>query len=221
MLNLLDGYMQNSLPEEGGFSTNPNLRLKVGDDGHFLPFYGNTVVFLLDDGTRERLRQLQNALYDAVGEILAVRLYCGTFHMTLHDLANGPEWTGRLQNRMLEIKKDVKGLLIQWQGQPPLRMKATWLFNMVNTSVVLGLAPADAVSWQRLDELYLALEKVVPLGYGLTPHITVAYFRPGVMASQQLSQLRKAFRPVDWEVRLEMDKLVYQKFTDMNHYSDG
>ena len=61
----------------------------------------------------------------------------------------------------------------------------------------------------------------MPLGYGLTPHITVAYFRPGVMASQQLSQLRKAFRPVDWEVRLEMDKLVYQKFTDMNHYSDG
>ena len=54
MLNLLDGYIQNSLPEQGDFYTNPNLCKKVDDFGHFLPFYGNTVVFLLDDGTRNR-----------------------------------------------------------------------------------------------------------------------------------------------------------------------
>ena len=40
MLNLLDGYMQNSLPEEGGFSTNPNLRLRSAMTGISSRFTG-------------------------------------------------------------------------------------------------------------------------------------------------------------------------------------
>ena len=100
-------------------------------------------------------------------------------------------------------------------------MKTTWLFNMVNTSIVLGLAPADGESWQRLDELYLALEEAVPLGYGMTPHITIAYFRPGILHPQQLLQLKKALKPVEWDVTLEMEKLVYQEFTGMNQYWNG
>ena len=221
MLNLLDGYIQNSLPEQGDFSTNPNLCKKVDNSGHFLPFYGNTVVFLLDDGTRNRLQHLQEELYHAAGEMLADKLDVGTFHMTLHDLVNAPELTGELQNQMLETEKYAKELLIQWQGLPPLRMKTTWLFNMVNTSIVLGLAPADGESWQRLDELYLALEEAVPLGYGMMPHITIAYFRPGILHSQQLLPLKKALKPVEWDVTLEMEKLVYQEFTGMNQYWNG
>ena len=220
MLNLLDGYIQNSLPEQGDFSTNPNLCKKVDNSGHFLPFYGNTVVFLLDDGTRNRLWQLQNALYDSAGEVLSDKLDAAAFHMTLHDLENGPVLTSALQNRMLAARQFCKPLL-GWQGLPPLRMKTTWLFNMVNTSIVLGLAPADGESWQRLDELYLALEEAVPLGYGMTPHITIAYFRPGILHPQQLLQLKKALKPVEWDVTLEMEKLVYQEFTGMNHYWNG
>lgn len=221
MLNLLDGYIQNSLPEQGDFSTNPNLCKKVDNSGHFLPFYGNTVVFLLDDGTRNRLRQLQNALYDSAGEVLSDKLDAAAFHMTLHDLENGPFLTSALQNRMLAARQFCKPLLDRWQGLPPLRMKTTWLFNMVNTSIVLGLAPADGESWQRLDELYLALEEAVPLGYGMTPHITIAYFRPGILHPQQLLQLKKALKPVEWDVTLEMEKLVYQEFTGMNQYWNG
>ena len=87
--------------------------------------------------------------------------------------------------------------------------------------IVLGLAPADGESWQRLDELYLALEEAVPLGYGMTPHITIAYFRPGILHPQQLLQLKKALKPVEWDDTLEMEKLVYQEFTGMNHYWNG
>lgn len=218
MLNLLDGYIQNSLPEWGNFSTNPNLCQKIDSDGHFLPFYGNTLVFLLDDKTRNKLRALQNELYAAAGGILSDRLDAGTFHMTLHDLANAPEPTDALQSRMLETEENAKALVMQWWGNPSLRMKTTWLFNMVNTSVVLGLSPADEESWQRLDAMYKELEKVVPLGYGLTPHITMAYFRPGVYLFEQYLSLRKALKPVEWDVELKMDQLAYQEFTDMNHY---
>lgn len=53
-------------------------------------------------------------------------------------------------------------------------MMTTWVFNMVNTSSVLGLKPADEESLRRLDEIYTTQEDVVRLGYALTPHVTKA-----------------------------------------------
>ena len=56
MINTLDDYICNSMPWWGDFTTNPNLRKKVDEEGNLLPFLGNTVVFLLDDDTKEKLR---------------------------------------------------------------------------------------------------------------------------------------------------------------------
>ena len=97
-------------------------------------------------------------------------------------------------------------------------MKATWLFNMVNTSIVLGLAPADEDSRNRLSDMYARLEDVVRLGYALTPHITMAYFRPGTYSAEQAERLSAALRKVELEVELSMDNLTLQSFTDMNNY---
>ena len=93
MINTLDDYICRSLPQWGDITTNPNLRTKVDEAGNLLPFLGNTVVFLLDDDTKEKLRQLQESLYQAAPDMLAQPLQMSTFHMTLHDLANGtPDW---------------------------------------------------------------------------------------------------------------------------------
>ena len=221
MLNLLEDYISHSLPEQGEFETNPNLLKKVNHDGKFLPFYGNTVVFLLEDRTKEMLSELQSQLYKAAGEMLSQPLQPDTFHMTLHDLVNGTEPTADLCREMEETKKQTESFLALWRAQPPLRMKATWLFNLVNTSTVLGLAPADEETAFRLDALYTAMESIVPLGYGLTPHITMAYFRPGRYFPEQLQSLRNALRPIDLQLELRMDQLAYQIFTDMNHYRSG
>ena len=105
-----------------------------------------------------------------------------------------------------------------FREEAPIRMRATWMFNMVNTSIVLGLAPADEDSWCRLDEMYTALESVVPLGYGLTPHITMGYFKPGTYTPYDGDCLRKALRSVELDVELKFENLVYQEFLDMNHY---
>ena len=88
MLNLLYGYIENSLPE-GKLTTSPGLRAKVDDAGAFLPFEGNTVVFLLSDEEKAALSVLQDSLYATASHLLAQRLSPDTFHMTLHDLANG------------------------------------------------------------------------------------------------------------------------------------
>lgn len=221
MLNLLEDYISHSLPEQSEFETNPNLLKKVNHDGKFLPFYGNTVVFLLEDRTKEILSTLQSQLYKAAGKMLSQPLHPDTFHMTLHDLVNSTEPTADLCQEMAETKKQTESFLALWQAQPPLRMNATWLFNMVNTSTVLGLAPADEETAFRLDALYTAMESIVPLGYGLTPHITMAYFRPGRYSPEQLQSLRNALRPIDLELKLRMNQLTYQIFTDMNHYRSG
>ena len=218
MINTLDDYISHSLPQWGDFTTNPNLCKKVDDEGNLLPFVGNTVVFLLDDDTKEKLRQLQEDLYRAAPDMLAKPLQISTFHMTLHDLANGTPDQQGLGEYMNYTREQVSQILPNWNANAPLRMKTTWLFNMVNTSIVLGLKPADEESWCRLDEMYTTLEDVVRLGYALTPHITMAYFLPGTYTPEQVQRLSAALRNVDLEITLDMRNLVFQEFSDMNHY---
>ena len=218
MINTLDDYICHSLPLWGDFTTNPNLRKKVDEGGNLLPFVGNTVVFLLDEDAKEKLRQLQEELYQAAPDMLAQPLQMSTFHMTLHDLANGSPGQPGLQDYMRYTQERVSQILPAWKDALPLRMKTTWLFNMVNTSIVLGLKPADEDSWRRLDEMYTALEDVVRLGYALTPHITMAYFLPGTYRPEQVQRLSAALRSVAMEVTLDLKNLAFQEFSDMNHY---
>jgi len=218
MINILEDYISNSIPEWGEFSTNLNLTKKVNCTGTFLPYFGNTVVFDLSDETKLALQVLQEELYQSAGWMLSQKVDPSTFHMTLHDLMNGPELTEDLKIRMKEAEAKAKPVLEPWMRQQPIRMKSSWLFNMVNTSIVLGLIPADEDSWRRLDEMYMALEPVATLGYALTPHITIAYFKPGSYSQYDLNCLRKALHPIDLDVELKLKNLVYQEFMDMNHY---
>ena len=71
MIDLLEHYIHDSLPQWGDFSTNPNLTKKVDANGNLLPFLGNTVVFLLDEKTKDALAKLQDQLYYWGGELLA------------------------------------------------------------------------------------------------------------------------------------------------------
>lgn len=219
MINILEDYIYRSLPEWETFSTNPNLEKKVDITGAFQPFYGNTVVFDLSEKTKQVLQNLQEELYQSAGWMISQKLDSATFHMTLHDLVNGPELTDNLKLRMQEAEIKAKAILESWKELPPLHMKATWVFNMVNTSIVLGLVPADEETWRRLDEMYTALEAVVPLGYALTPHITMAYFKPGTYTQYDLNCLRNALHHVEIDIPLIPKNLVYQEFWDMNHYA--
>ena len=221
MINTLSDYILHSLPGEGVLETNPNLRKKVDENGVFLPFYGNTVVFLLNDEVKRTLAAIQENLYRCAGDMLSEKLVPDTFHMTLHDLVNGPEENELLRREMVRAEKTAKAILARWWDWPDLHMKATATFNMVNTSIVLGLEPADGESWGQLDEMYSTLHQVVPLNYGLTPHITMAYFRPGLYDQSRLAALREALGKVELEVTLKMADLQLQNFRDMNRYFAG
>ena len=218
MLNLLEDYIYRSLPEWDPLYTNPNLPQKVNNYGEFLPFYGNTVVFDLSSQTKLALQDLQEELYLAAGWMLSEKLAPSTFHMTLHDLVNDPERTETLMAHMAAAEEQAKKIMSQWKDQPPLEMKGTWVFNMVNSSLVLGLKPASEDSRIRLENMYQALESVVPLNYPLCPHITLAYYKPGIYTWYDVYSLREVLHPVELDVTLDPAKLFYQEFTDMNHY---
>ncbi|MGN0778769.1 MAG: hypothetical protein ACI4MJ_06450 [Aristaeellaceae bacterium] len=218
MLNMLEDYIAHSLPEVGSFETRPGLRSKVDDAGRLIPFRGNTTVFLLGEEDKRRLSLLQEGLYRAAPDMLAQPLDADTFHVTLHDLANGtPEQEG-LSAWMAQTEAGARPLLALCRELPPLHMRTTWMFNMVNTSIVLGVKPADEDSWRRLDAMYGALETVRPLGYALTPHITLAYYRPGWYSQDTVERLRHALGPVDMTLTLDPAHLVLQNFDSMNHY---
>ena len=214
MLNLLKDHISNSLPSET-LVTNPNLPQKVDETGKLLPFRGNTTVFLLDDGEKDQIAGLQAELYAAVPEMLAEPLGIETFHMTLHDLVNGASAT---EENMARAEREAGKILQTFAGEAPIPMRGTWMFNMVDTSLVLGLEPVTEQAAFRLEKMYLALESVVPLGYGLTPHITMAYYRPGTYSPEQLAKLRQVLKPVEISVNLYADRLVLQNFEDMNNY---
>lgn len=213
MLQTLKDYVPHSVPEP--LETASGLWEKVSAEGKLLPFPGNTVVFLLDEDTKQALRSLQDALYASCGDLLAEHLIPDTFHMTLHDLANGV-----LLSRREEMAAHAKAILDEIRSRPaaPIPMKATWCFNMVNTSIVLGLEPANQEAWQSLDGLYLQFQQVRHLPYALTPHITLAYFRPGCYCGAQTQRLREALRPVELDVQLQLSNLVLQDFDHMNAY---
>ena len=218
MINLLSDYIWQSLPQYAPFETNPNLRKKITDDGKMRSYQGNTTVFLLDHGTKEALQGLRDELYTAAGHMLAEKLQTDTFHMTLHDLINGFGTEENFHLRMTEAEWKAREILFRLRHEQPLRMHTTRMFNMVNTSIVLGLAPADSETWNRLDAMYQALETVVPLGYALTPHITMAYYKPNRYSQEDIDALRPALREVDLWITLRPKDLVLQTFSDMNHY---
>lgn len=63
MINTLDDYIWQSLPEWGVFTTNPTSEMKVNSAGKFLHFRGNTVIFLLNESTNfEAIAPLVHAL---------------------------------------------------------------------------------------------------------------------------------------------------------------
>ena len=218
MIHTLDDYICRSIDPSMSFSANPNLTKKVGIDGEFIPFIGNTVVYDLDNEVKDSLIKLQNELYTYGCDVLSQRLEPSTFHMTLHDLFNGQLEDDKIREKMVQVAPAVQNILSQWKYHEPITMKATWMFNMVNTSIVLGLKPADSDSFFRLDEMYCRLEEIVPLGYPLCPHITLAYFRPGQYLPQQIEGLCRSLRAVQLELTLKAENLRFQNFKHMNCY---
>ncbi len=201
------------------FHGNPSIAQKVNHENKFQAFYGDTVVFNLDDKTKEKLAGIVEQLYAQVSECFCERLVSNTFHMTLHDLSNNPilhEIAAEVFENELKVVEIMKKIKSQ-----KIKMKTKYIFNMVGTSLVLGLYPASEEDYMKLMELYERFNEVKWLNYPLTPHITLAYyslygFHPE--SARKLETMVYELNDLEMEIELSTENLYYQKFITMNDY---
>lgn len=205
--------------------TRPGLEQKVDPAGWLLPYHGNTVVFDLPEPAKAALQDIQNLLYAECSPILSERLEERTLHITLHDLRSGPP-SQELEHAMEALRPEARRLVHDIrQERRTIRMVSTALFDMVNTSMVLGFEPEDEESCEVLMDYYARFQTLLPLPYQLTPHVTLAYFRPGIHgphwseALQNVVDLAATRPPI--HLTLTGNDVEFQIFSSMNHYQPG
>ena len=108
-------------------------------------------------------------------------------------------------------------------AEEKIKMKTKFIFNMVNTSLVLGLYPINETEFNKLIKLYTLIDDVKKLGYPLTPHITLGYYNVNgfsVTSARKLEAIVKELNTTESEIQIELDtkELFYQKFVSMNEY---
>ena len=222
----VDGFQRDSLPHDGRMTTKPLLVEKVAPDGALRPFFGNTMIFDLPMEAQLPIARMQLILHHRCGFMLAQPLAPRTLHMTLHDLLNGVD-ADRLAAPVHQTGLQAQAILMTQRdaGIPPIRLTSTLAFNMTCGSVCLGFAPDTEEDCAALMGMHASYQRVVALNYPLTPHVTLAYFRPGVYGPEEIAALAEALREINAlpKVHITVDAacLHYYTFTDMNTYIRG
>jgi len=219
--NIPEWFYQ-SLPPEGNnelFTTAAGLELKVDNAGCLKPFAGETTVFILPDEIKERLSASRDRLYDEVPEMLCrEKLKAEHFHMTLHSFWDeaSTESPEEVPYSHEEVFRVLDGIRAAFPHE--IMMKTVCTLSMANTSVVMGLAAADEVNGRTLAEIQRKVSCFYPRPYGLTPHVTLAYFKPGSYPEQLWKKLKNTFVPEEIYFPISARELFFQSFENMNSY---
>lgn len=235
---LLEEYEQRTAwkyePVRGTFCTHEGLTAKVRPDGSYAPFAGSTVVFRPGKLCRQVIPLIQQVTAEKLDgtDMLAEPLPASTVHMTLHDLvspetcSSDPKDESQYNNeintsleRAARITEEIRNA---YAGRK-ITLVADRIANMVSKSLVLMMKPRTEQDYELLLEMYRRFETVTTLPYPLTPHITLAYFKPGMIDGDRLGealdylQIRPENAPV---FDFYPEALTAQRFADMQTYSD-
>ena len=205
------------------FEPSASAKAKVDERGKFKHFIGDTTVFDLSDIDKYFItKHYIDPLYNVVGDVLAERFCTNTLHMTLHDLNSTNTEDYQVVKKMfyteIELAKKISNNKIYNQS---INMVTTCVFNMVNTSLVLGLVPETEDDYIKLMTLYNLVDSVQELPYPLTPHITLAYYAKNGFYGEKLHEVENIVNALNHEsfyITLYTDKLYYQKFINMNKF---
>lgn len=206
----------------------PGLQVKVTEQGHFRPFYGDTVVLPLSAAEIDMVSRRMEILQSRVPDLLAEPLDTTELHLTLHDLSNGPDRAAldkamaRNQAHCRDIFRHLGAHFDRHPQDARVELVSTRAYPSVATSAVLGFVPRSDRDFRMLMNMYNLFDDVVYLDYWLRPHVTLAYFTPMPLDAESRQRLRTALREADdmGPVTLSFDAraLAYQHFVDMNRY---
>lgn len=205
------------------FTPSESVPKKVNEDGSFKRFIGDTVVFDLDDSQKRFIKtHFEDPLYNVAGDCFAEKFHESTLHMTLHDLNSSEYDDYEVLKKMFETEVELAKRLQDVASTPDsIHMVTTCVFNMVNTSLVLGLIPKSDADYHKLMKLYYLVDEVCQLPYPLTPHITLAYYNRYGFEGEKRRAIERTVNEMNGrnhEIVLSTDRLYYQKFTNMNEF---
>ena len=126
-----------------------------------------------------------------------------------------------------ETGEQAKAILAQQRaaGTGPIHLTSTLAFNMANGSVALGFAPDTEADCAALMGMHAAYQAVVALNYPLTPHVTLAYYKPGTYGPEEIAALAEVLAAINAlpkvRITVDADCLHYYTFEDMNTYIRG
>ncbi|MEE1218451.1 MAG: hypothetical protein U0L20_00850 [Ruminococcus sp.] len=207
---------------EGKFEVNPNLKMKVAGNNSFKEFYGDTVVFDLDESVKDILLKINMDLYKSARKCFCEMLHPDTFHMTLHDLSASQKLSFASREAFFNEIALIDLLKDTFLCERKILMESTCIFNMTNTSLVLGLKPKSETEYLKLMNLYKFIDKVRLLPYPFTPHITLAYYSHNGFDYNNKLKLEKIVNEFNNSEKLTIElnttNLFYQKFLSMNDY---
>ncbi len=221
-------------PIHGAFHTHEGLTNKVDRDGSYVYFLGTTVVFRPDKRCLQTIQLMQRVLYQQLQEtgMLMPALPTSTIHMTLHDLvspeqcvpdaAHPSAYECKMAESLNSAVKIVEEIRRDYAGRK-ITMVADRIVNMVSKSLVLLLKPRTEQDYELLLDMYGRFDEIVSLPYPLTPHITLAYFRPGLLDGDKLGEaVNFAQIAPDQALTFEFypEGLTAQVFRDMQSYVD-
>ena len=119
--------------------------------------------------------------------------------MTLHDLSasdNLDNAGSQSFNNEIKLLEVIRNNPIKPQT---IKMRTNFVINMIHTSIVLALVPADESEWNKLAQLFDAIDSVKSLDYKLTPHITLAYYNFNGFDAGSVQKLKEVVRLLNKE----------------------
>lgn len=219
---------------QGFFHTPDDLTRKVNPDGSYAPYPGSTVVFRAGYACIQIIQMMQHILYQRLesNDLLSARLPASTIHMTLHDLIS-PDmrlsalddqaaYSKEVSDSILKASEIVEAIRREYAGHKII-MISDRIVNMVSKSLVLMLRPQTEQDFELLLDMYHRFDSIQSLPYPLTPHITLAYFKPGMLDGNLLGdaveymQINLENAPV---FSFYPEDLTAQSFQDMQTYYD-
>ena len=179
----------------GSFHAAASLSNKVNSDGSYASYPGSTVVFRPGKQCLQVVQMMQKVLLYKLKDsnMLAAPLPASTIHMTLHDLVSPElckdeaEYKNKLVTSTGKAVAVVNSIRKEYAGRK-ITLVADRIVNMASKSLVMLLKPRTEEEYGLLLEMYHRFDTVQDLPYPLIPHITLAYFKPGMLDGDWLGE---------------------------------
>lgn len=200
--------------EQEFFTPEPSLKSKVNEKNEFENFYGDTVVFDLDEKTKNKIENIIEILYKEVPQCFCEKRVTDTLHMTLHDLTSSID-KSKIEHEMENNLNNLKELL---KNDPicdeKIKMRTNFITDFGHVNLVLALCPINEEEYKKLMKIRNIIDRVKELEYKFTPHITLAYFNRNGFDIESVNKLTNKVRELNskWSFDVTLDtKQIFTK----------